>query len=95
MGQHADRNPTTATEAEEARAWLRVKGFDVVVVERDRRDELMQAGFAGLASENRIFWADLVSTKDPTHVFAPNYGSGKSAEEAVVRARRRFGSEQT
>lgn len=95
MAEQADRNPMSATDAEEARAWLRIKGFDVVVVERDRRDVLMQAGLAGLASENHIYWADLVSTKDPTHVFAPNYGSGKSAEEAVVRARRRFGSEQT
>jgi hypothetical protein len=28
-------------QADQARAWLRSKGFDAVVEERDRRDELM------------------------------------------------------
>jgi len=40
-------------QADQARAWLRSKCFDAVVEERDRRDELMRTGFAGLASENR------------------------------------------
>lgn len=79
-------------QADEARAWLRSTGFDVVVEDRDRRDELMRTGFAGLTSENHTHWAHLVSLRDPD--FVHNYGSGKSAEGAVIRARRHHGSEQ-
>lgn len=51
---------STSEEADTARAWLRRKGFDVVVEERDLREELMRTGFAGFASENQTHWADLV-----------------------------------
>jgi hypothetical protein len=51
-------------QADQARAWLRSTGFDVVVEDRDRRDELMRTGFAGLASENHTHWAHLVSLRD-------------------------------
>jgi hypothetical protein len=90
-GQAGDDAETE--QADQARAWLRSKGFDAVVEERDRRDELMRTGFAGLASENHTHWAHLVSLRDPDFVVR-NYGSGKSAEGAVIRARRRYGSEQ-
>jgi hypothetical protein len=80
-------------QADQARAWLRSTGFDVVVEDRDRRDELMRTGFAGVASENHTHWAHLVSLRDPDFVVR-NCGSGRSADDAVIRARRRYGSEQ-
>lgn len=85
-----------ATEGEEeaARAWLHERGFDVVVEQRDLREQLIASGYAGIAADNHTHWADLVSVVNPDFV-VPNYGSGKSAAEAVVRARRRYGSEQT
>ena len=68
------------------------RGFDAVVEERDCRDELMRTGFAGPASENHTHWAHL-SLRDPDFV-GRDYGSGKPADDAVIRARRRYGSEQ-
>ena len=39
--------------------------------------------------------ADLVPVDRPDYVVAPDYGAGRSEADAVVSARRRFGSEQT
>ena len=52
----------------------------------------MRTGFAGPASENHTHWAHL-SLRDPDFV-GRDYGSGKPADDAVIRARRRYGSEQ-
>jgi len=65
-----------------------------MVEERDRRDELIREGYVGLATENHTHWADLISLRDPAYVLR-NYSSGKSQADAVVRARARYGSEQT
>jgi metal-dependent hydrolase (beta-lactamase superfamily II) len=85
----------TEDDADAARVWLREHGFDVVVERRDLRDLLVDTGQAGTASMNWTHWADLVAVDRPDEVVAPNYGAGKSEAEAVVSARRRFGSEQT
>jgi hypothetical protein len=83
----------TGEEAAEARDWLRERFFDVVVEEKDRREELIRAGYAGLAAKNHTHWAHLVSVANPDFVVR-NYGSGKSEAEALIRIRRRYGSEQ-
>ena len=76
------------TSCQEAREWLREGGFDVVIEEVDRREELLRGGHAGIDANNDTFWAHLVSVRNPDFV-VPNYGSGKTEAAAVVRARQR------
>ncbi len=73
---------------------LREHGWDVVVVERDLREELISAGFVGIATDSHTHWADLISRRDREYVVRKN-GSGKTQSDAVVSAKRRYGSEQT
>ena len=85
---------TDRPDADEARRWLREHGWDVVVVERDLRREFERTGGRYAPTIDHTHWADLVSIANPEYTVA-NYGSGTSADDAVIRARRRYGSEQT
>jgi hypothetical protein len=80
-------------EADQARAWLRDRGFDVVVAEIDRR-ALVDAGRGGEATFGWTHRADLIAAGRADSVVQSGYGLGRSAAEAVVSAKRRFGSEQ-
>jgi hypothetical protein len=80
-------------DVEEAKAFLRDRGFDVRVEERDVHDEFRKHGIPFADTVSHPYWADLVRLDDPSIVFR-NYGSGMSPERAILRARNRYSSEQ-
>ena len=82
-------------DADEARAWLRAKGFDVRVEERDMSEEFRHRGLGGVDTLHDTHWADLVSAEDPSYMYQRSYGSGMTPAEAVVRAKKRYVQEQT
>src|SRR5438270_11590091 len=73
--------------------WLRERGFDVKVEERDLGSPLRESGYPSAPSVSCIYWADLIAIAKSTFVLS-NYGSGMSRDEAVVRARQRYETEQ-
>lgn len=79
---------------QEAREWMRSRGWDVQVEQRDLREEFIRRGEEYAWSFDHTHWADIISTENPEFVVA-NYGSGMSVTEAVCRAKRRWGQEQT
>jgi hypothetical protein len=70
-------------------AYFEKRGFLLRVERRNLDDELPKDA----PSRGSTHWADLVSTRTG-EVFAANYGSGMSVEEAKARARRRYMVEQ-
>ena len=74
--------------AEEALAWLRERGFEARVEERDLRAQLR-----GAPSASCTHWADLIAIANPAFVLS-NYGSGMNRDQAVIRARQRYLTEQ-
>jgi len=83
-----------AHDAENARAWLRARGFDVRVEKRSLREDFVRRGLRGVDTIDLAYWADLVGIANPAFI-VPNYGSGMIPEQAVIRARQRYGQEQT
>lgn len=81
-------------QASEACAWLREHGFEVRVEERNLREEFLRRGLRGADTIDHPYWADLVGIANPDFV-VPNYGSGVTPEQAIIRARKRYASEQT
>ena len=79
--------------AEEARTWLRERGFDVKVEERDLGPLLREAGHPHAPSISHTQWADLIAITNSDFVLN-NYGSGMTVDEAVIRARQRYETEQ-
>lgn len=79
--------------AEEALDWLRQRGFDVRVEERDLDPQLAAAGYPSAPNASCTHWADLVAIANPAFVLV-NYGSGLTRDEAVIRARQRYQTEQ-
>jgi hypothetical protein len=71
------------------------RGYGVRVTERDLHSEHVAAGDSGRASfyvaGRRCFCVDLI--RDGA-VVAERYAEGSSREDALLAARRRFGSEQ-
>jgi len=78
----------------EARNWFLDHGCEVRVVERDRRDEWRARKETYFLGFSHLFWVDLARLGVEGQV-VPNYASGATEAEAVVRARQRYGSEQT
>jgi len=78
----------------EAREWFRSDGWEVMVVERDLRDEMRARGEVYFPGFSHRTWVDLLRVDAEGHVVR-NYASGVIEAEAVIRARQRYGSEQT
>jgi hypothetical protein len=78
----------------DARRWFADHGWDVRIVERDQREEMSARGEVYFPGFKHRFWVDLVRMGE-TKPTATNYASGATESEAVIRARQRFGSEQT
>lgn len=79
--------------AEEALVWLRERGFEVRVEERDLGPQLREGGYPSAPSASYTHWADLIAIANPAFVLS-NYGSGMTRDEAVIRARQRYQTEQ-
>ncbi len=82
------------TAVSEAEGWFRDRGWEVRVVERDRRDEMRALKGTWFPGFSHLFWVDLARLGVEGHL-VENYASGTNEAEAVVRARERYGSEQT
>ncbi len=83
-----------AAEPEVARKWFRDRGWEITIAQRDRRDEFRREGQLYVPGFAHQYWVDLLRTETPDHVVS-NYASGSNPAEALVRARQRFGSEQS
>lgn len=81
-------------QEQEAREWLRSRGWNLRVEVRDLREDFVRRGEKYAWSFDHTHWADLVSIENPDFVVS-NYGSGMSQAEAAVRAKQRWGQEQT
>jgi hypothetical protein len=92
VGQYSSVSDTTDTDAQGVRDWLLEKGWEVRAEERDLHQTFHEASQLYLPSFNHTHWADLVSLQNPDFV-VPNYGSGMTEAEAVMRAKARYGSE--
>jgi hypothetical protein len=83
-------------DAEDPALYFTSRGFEVLLEERDMCSELMATGEHGRAASYRegqtYFCVTLLRSGT---VVAANYADAPSADEALARARRRFGSEQT
>ena len=76
-------------------AYFASRGFEVSFEERDLHAELVAAGAPGRASfyrEGQIYFC--VSLIRDGAVVVSDYATGETEAEALIRARRRFGSEQ-
>jgi esterase/lipase superfamily enzyme len=78
----------------DARRWFLDHGWEVRVVERNRQDEMRARKETYLPAFSHRFWVDLARVGSEDHV-VENYASGTNEIEAVIRARQRYGSEQT
>lgn len=81
-------------EAEDARSWFRDDGWDVRVFERDMRETFRDERHLDAPSFNHTHWADLIWLRNKAFVIE-SYGSGMSRDEAIMRARQRYGTKQT
>lgn len=80
---------------EDARDYFAARGYEVAVEQRLVHDELMASGAAGRASfyaKGRLYFC--VSLWRSGVVVAQDYAIGESEAEALVAARRRYGSQQ-
>src|SRR5439155_20921024 len=62
--EHAD-DVDIAHDAENARAWLRARGFDVRVEKRSLREDFVRRGLRGVDTIDLAYWADLVGIANP------------------------------
>ncbi len=93
--RQSGHDPTVSDgEAAQAAAWLREHGWDMRVEERNLRPTFEERGLRYAPTIDDPWWADLVRIGDPSFV-VENYGSGRTPEAAIVRAKQRYGSEQT
>ena len=77
-------------------AYFEDRGFELQIVERDLHAELMARGEPGRASffaANRSYYC--VNLLRGGAIVAERYADGETIEDALTRARRRFGSEQS
>jgi hypothetical protein len=81
-------------DADRALAWLRERGWDVRVQERNLRTKFEEQGQRYAPTIDDPWWADLVRIDNPSFV-VENYGSGKTPAAAILRAKQQYGSEQT
>lgn len=82
-------------DAKDPVAYFASRGYEVSFEERDLHSELMASGDPGRASfhrEGQIYFC--VSLLRAGVVIASNYATGETEAEALISARRRFGSEQ-
>jgi hypothetical protein len=79
---------TGRLSADEARSWLRERGFDVEVEERDLGPLLRETGDPYAPSISHTHCADLIPISNAAFVLS-NHGSGMTPDEAVIRARQR------
>ena len=82
-------------EVDDPVAYFESLGLEVAFEERDLHAELMASGAPGRASfcrQGQTYFC--VSLLRAGVVIASNYASGESEAEALMKARRRFGSEQ-
>ena len=75
-----------AAAPSEVREWFRGHGWEVVIVERDRREEFQAEGHLYFPGYGHRFWIDLVRVGSPDHV-VKSYSSGTNSVEALIRAK--------